>query len=215
MRIVLALSATIVAGSAYQASAQSLNYNGNTNVNINSSRARANASSSSSSVSGSQSTSNVNITNATQGRRTTRLVTPPTIAPAALAAAGIETCLGSVSGGASFMGGGFSFGTTTKDDDCNRRLYARQLHNMGYGGAAIAIQCLSPEVNYAMAVAGTPCAGPAPQVAQRGEVVSAYAALSRPPTDASAAPDGFKWIPNPEYAEWQREQAKPRRVRRY
>jgi hypothetical protein len=215
MRIVLALSATIVAGSAYQASAQSLNYNGNTNVNINSSRARANASSSSSSVSGSQSTSNVNITNATQGRRTTRLVTPPTIAPAALAAAGIETCLGSVSGGASFMGGGFSFGTTTKDDDCNRRLYARQLHNMGYGGAAIAIQCLSPEVNYAMAVAGTPCAGPAPQVAQRGAVVSAYAGLSTSPTDASAAPDGFKWVPNPEYADWQREQAKPRRVGRH
>jgi hypothetical protein len=112
------------------------------------------------------------------------------------------------------MGGGFSFGTTTKDDDCNRRLYARQLHNMGYRGAAIAIQCLSPEVNYAMAVAGTPCAGPAPVMAERGAVVSAYAGMSPSPTDTTSAPDGFKWMPNPEYAAWEREQGQSRRARR-
>jgi hypothetical protein len=189
--------------------------NNNVNLNTSTARARAAASSSATSASGSQSTSSVNITNAsTRGSQTTRVVTPPTIAAASLSAAGIEACLGSVSGGGSFMGGGFSFGTTTKDDDCNRRLYARQLYNMGYPEAALAIQCLSPEVSYAMAVTGTPCPGAAPVLADRAAVVSAYAGTLPGPVDVTNAPAGMKWVPNPEYAVWQRENGDVAEVRR-
>jgi len=39
---------------------------------------------------------------------------PSVVAPG-LAAAGLETCLGSVSGGGAFVGTGFSFGTTIPD----------------------------------------------------------------------------------------------------
>lgn len=93
-----------------------------------------------------------------------RVVTPPSVVAPSLSAAGLETCLGSVSGGISVMGGGGSFGTSVKDDDCNRRLYARQLWNMGFKQAATNIQCLSPEVQYAMAAAGTPCFATSPPV---------------------------------------------------
>lgn len=105
-----------------------------------------------------------------------RLVTPPSVVAPSLSAAGLETCLGSVSGGVSVMGGGASFGSSVKDDDCNRRLYARQLWNMGFRQAATLIQCLSPEVQYAMAAAGTPCFGGPPPVP--GPIPSA--GVSRP-----------------------------------
>lgn len=103
--------------------------------------------------------SNANIFNTTTPSRQTVVTAPPVQAPG-LAAAGIEVCLGSSSGGISVLGGGFSLGSTTKDDDCNIRLYARQLHAMGLKNAAIILQCLNPQVNYAMAAAGTPCPVP-------------------------------------------------------
>jgi hypothetical protein len=124
-------------------------------------------------------------------RRTTRVVTPPSVLAPGLAAAGVETCLGSASAAVSVMGGGFSFGSTTRDDDCNRRLYARQLHSMGYPYAAIALQCLSPEVQYAMAAAGTPCPGTAPVAT--APVISRYA--SEQAAGPGAPPEGFVWNP--------------------
>lgn len=138
------------------------------------------------------------------GTQTVRSV-PSAIAPG-LAAAGIETCLGSVSGGGSFVGGGFSFGSTVKDDDCNRRLYARQLYNMGFRQAAAIIQCISPEVNYAMAAAGTPCPVP-PNMASAAPPVAAVATVAA----TSAAADPLNPPPgyavNPDYLAWQRQQA--------
>src|SRR5215831_5517539 len=46
----------------------------------------------------------------------------PLVSAPGLSAAGIETCLGSASGGGAFVGTGFSLGTTYPDNDCNRRL---------------------------------------------------------------------------------------------
>ena len=43
---------------------------------------------------------------------TAHVITTPTVAAPGLAAAGIETCLGSASGGLSVMGGGITFGAT-------------------------------------------------------------------------------------------------------
>ncbi len=74
---------------------------------------------------------------------------PSVVAPG-LAAAGLETCLGSVSGGGAFVGTGFSFGTTIPDPGCAARLDARTLWSFGLKKAAVARLCLNPEINRAM-----------------------------------------------------------------
>ena len=48
----------------------------------------------------------INVSNPAATTSKNRLVTPPTVVAPGLAAAGIETCLGSASGGVSLMGGG-------------------------------------------------------------------------------------------------------------
>ena len=54
---------------------------------------------------------------------------PSVVAPG-LAAAGLETCLGSVSGGGALLGPRLSFGTTIPDPGCAARLDARTLWSM-------------------------------------------------------------------------------------
>lgn len=123
--------------------------------------------------------SNTTSTNSSRISGTQRIISAPPVGAPALAAAGIETCLGSVSAGASFPGGGFTFGSTTKDDDCNRRLFGRQLYNMGFKRAAMVIHCFNVEVAQAMAIAGTPC--PGVEVA----VTSAYPVRAAPAQPAT------------------------------
>jgi len=74
---------------------------------------------------------------------------PSVLAPG-LAAAGLETCLGSVSGGGAFVGTGFSFGTTIPDPGCAARLDARTLWSMGLKKAAVARLCLNGDIYRAM-----------------------------------------------------------------
>jgi len=74
---------------------------------------------------------------------------PSVVAPG-LAAAGLETCLGSVSGGGAFVGTGFSFGTTVPDAGCAARLDARTLWSMGLKKAAVARLCLNGDIYRAM-----------------------------------------------------------------
>jgi hypothetical protein len=88
---------------------------------------------------------------------TTRLITTPTVVAPGLAAAGVETCLGSASGGLSAIGGGFTFGTTTVDEGCTIRLLARQLYAFGFQRAALALMCEDQHVVVAMYAAGSPC----------------------------------------------------------
>jgi hypothetical protein len=88
---------------------------------------------------------------------TTRLITTPTIAAPGLAAAGVETCLGSSAGGLSLMGGGFTFGSTRVDDGCTIRLLSRQLYAFGFQKAAVALMCEDDHVAIAMAEVGSPC----------------------------------------------------------
>lgn len=82
--------------------------------------------------------------------------TPSVVAPG-LAAAGVETCLGSASGGLSVLGGGFTFGSTTVDEGCTIRLLARQLYAFGFQRAALALMCQDEHVAAAMYAAGSPC----------------------------------------------------------
>jgi len=74
----------------------------------------------------------------------------PSVAAPGLAAAGLETCLGSVSGGGAFLGTGFSFGTTIPDPACAARLDARTLWSMGLKKAAVARLCLNGDIHRAM-----------------------------------------------------------------
>lgn len=74
----------------------------------------------------------------------------PTVFSPGLAAAGLETCLGSVSAGAGVVGFGGSFGTTVPDPSCAARLDARTLWSFGLKKAAVARLCLNPDINRAM-----------------------------------------------------------------
>jgi hypothetical protein len=74
----------------------------------------------------------------------------PSIVAPGLTAAGLETCLGSVSGGGAFVGTGFSFGTTIPDSGCAARLDARTLWSMGLKKAAVARLCLNGDIYRAM-----------------------------------------------------------------
>jgi hypothetical protein len=109
---------------------------------------------------------------------TTRLITTPTIAAPGLAAAGIETCLGSTAGGLSLMGGGITFGSTKVDEGCTIRLLARQLYAFGFQKAALALMCQDGHVVLAMDEVGSPCPGQSPQTG---------APLAFMPTDRSAS----------------------------
>lgn len=114
-------------------------------------------------------TSMINVSNpaSTTSTSTNRLITPPTVVAPGLAAAGIETCLGSASGGLSLMGGGLTFGATKVDDGCTIRLLARQLFAFGFQKAAVALMCQDERVASAMDAAGSSCP-PAPrQMVQR------------------------------------------------
>ena len=74
---------------------------------------------------------------------------PSVVAPG-LAAAGLETCLGSVSGAGALLGTGFSFGTSIPDPGCATRLDARTLWSMGLKKAAVARLCLNGDIYRAM-----------------------------------------------------------------
>jgi hypothetical protein len=88
-------------------------------------------------------------TNSTVPAEQTVKSVPGVVAPG-LTAAGLETCLGSVSGGGAFVGTGFSFGTTIPDAGCAARLDARTLWSFGLKKAALARLCLNPDINRAM-----------------------------------------------------------------
>ncbi|SDA27628.1 hypothetical protein SAMN02799622_04095 [Methylobacterium sp. UNC378MF] len=105
------------------------------------------------------SSSSVNIGGSGSGRNT-----PGVWAPG-LAAAGIESCLGSASAGGAGPGFGVTIGGTLTDKGCNLRLYARTLYSLGHRVAATQILCNDPDVALALAVEGVPClAGPGAEV---------------------------------------------------
>src|SRR6202035_1509304 len=108
-------------------------------------------------TSGAESSVNVSSPAHTTSKSTNRLITPPTVVAPGLAAAGIETCLGSASGGLSVMGTGVTCGSTIPDEACSIRLAARQLNAFGYPKAAIALMCQDQRVAQAMVIAGEPC----------------------------------------------------------
>lgn len=88
------------------------------------------------------------INSVASGTQTVRNV-PTEFAPG-LTSAGLETCLGSVSGGGAFVGTGFSFGSTIPDPGCAARLDARTMWAMGLRKAAIARLCQMSDIYNSM-----------------------------------------------------------------
>src|SRR6516164_3196394 len=84
----------------------------------------------------------------TQGK--TSVSTVPSVFAPGLAAAGLETCLGSVSVGASWLGTGLTGGGSIPDPGCAARLDARTLWSMGLKKAAVARLCLTSEIRASM-----------------------------------------------------------------
>jgi hypothetical protein len=83
----------------------------------------------------------------------------PTVYAPNLTTGGIETCLGSVSGGASWMGGGVSIGGTKPDEECNRRMDANVAWKMDQKELSLAIMCDSDVFGKAAAkLRPNPCA---------------------------------------------------------
>jgi hypothetical protein len=117
----------------------------------------------------------LNVTN--PASTTSRVITTPTVVPPGLAAAGVETCLGSASGGLSLMGGGVTFGSTKVDEGCTIRLLARQLYAFGFQKAAVALMCQEERVAIAMNDAGSPCP-PSAETGRSDRLASAPAALA-------------------------------------
>lgn len=104
---------------------------------------------------------------------------PATFAPG-LTAAGLETCLGSISGGVSGMGFGVSLGSTVPDSGCSARLDARTLWSMGLKKAAVARLCLTAEIQRSMPEV---CAEYLPVANAQG-----YGPAARPETVAQLVP---------------------------
>ncbi|MDE2018252.1 MAG: hypothetical protein KGI57_11185, partial [Hyphomicrobiales bacterium] len=101
------------------------------------------------------------------------------VAAPGLAAAAVETCMGSASAGASGATFGISLGTTYVDRACNLRLYARTLYAMGHRTAATQLLCEDPIVARALATEGVRCLNqppPGDYVAEAPATAAAYAA---------------------------------------
>jgi hypothetical protein len=105
------------------------------------------------------------INSVSQGPDLSRAV--PNVYSPALAAAGYEVCLGSMSAGGSGGGFGFSLASTMEDKACQARLNAKTLATLGYAAAAREVMCQDPAIRTAMINAGTPCA-PDARVARAG-----------------------------------------------
>lgn len=82
----------------------------------------------------------------------------PGIAAPGLTTTLSETCMGSTTAGVAIMGLGVSGGTTWKDEECVRRLNARELaQTLGERDAAKELLCGNQEINQVYQSLGRPC----------------------------------------------------------
>jgi hypothetical protein len=115
---------------------------------------RGNGNSSLTVVNPASTTSTATVNSNVSGSTTSRIVssgsttvrTAPSMVAPGLAAAGLETCLGSASGTVSAIGFGIGGGSTYVDPGCEARLDARTLASWGLRAAAVARICQQPKV---------------------------------------------------------------------
>jgi hypothetical protein len=101
-------------------------------------------------------TSNVRVEGDTYREAKNRRI-PVSTAYAASLTSGIDTCLGSASGGVQTPVVGISLGGTKRDRICETIKLSRELHHMGMREGAVQLLCSDDRVRLAMRNAGTPC----------------------------------------------------------
>jgi hypothetical protein len=114
------------------------------------------------------STSNNTNVNIQQGEMTNRNINetvirqkveqpPPTAIAPPMMSVGSDLCVVGVSGAAQTQILGASFGSTMRDENCERIKMSKTLYDMGMKVAAVAMMCQDERVFKAMEMAGTPC----------------------------------------------------------
>jgi hypothetical protein len=135
--------AVAISGQGGQGGNSSLTVNNpaNTTATVNSNLSGTTTSNLNQTVSGTT-TSNVN----SRVSGTTTVRSAPPIAAPGLSAAGLETCLGSASGGVSWLGTGITGGASIVDEGCQARLDSRTLASYGLKAAAVARLCQRADI---------------------------------------------------------------------
>jgi hypothetical protein len=82
---------------------------------------------------------------------------PVSSAFAAPLTSGLDTCMGSSSGGAAGPGFSLSIGSTWSDKNCLMLKNAREMWNMGFKDAAFARMCMDPDNREAIRLTGGTC----------------------------------------------------------
>jgi len=99
---------------------------------------------------------NGNVTKTFNGAGSRSMPASTAIAPS-LMSNGTQSCLKSISGGVQLVGIGLSSGMYRQDEECNRRLNAITLSNMGMKVASVSLMCQNAQVWRAMFMSATPC----------------------------------------------------------
>jgi len=100
---------------------------------------------------------NNNINKTYNGAGSGRQMPANTAVAPSLMSTGQQSCLKSLSGGVQLVGFGVSSGLYRQDEECNRRLNAITLSNMGMKVASVSLMCQNAMVWRAMFMSATPC----------------------------------------------------------
>lgn len=100
------------------------------------------------------SSSSITINEAAAPDKVTVKSAPNVAAPGLASAINNDLCVVSASFGGSGIGFGLAIGMQYRDEDCVRRVNARQLYNMGYQKAAVVLMAQDPNVRKALEDAG-------------------------------------------------------------
>jgi hypothetical protein len=99
---------------------------------------------------------NGNVTKTYNGAGSRSMPVTTAVSPS-LMSSGQQSCLKSLSGGLQLMSVGISSGKYVQDTECNRRLNAITLSNMGMKVASVSLMCQNAQVWRAMFMSATPC----------------------------------------------------------
>ena len=104
-----------------------------------------------------QNSNNGNVNKTYNGAGSGRQMPASTAIAPSLMSNGQQSCLKSLSGGVQLVGFGLSSGLYRQDEECNRRLNAITLSNMGMKVASVSLMCQNAQVWRAMFMSATPC----------------------------------------------------------
>lgn len=100
---------------------------------------------------------NNNVNKTYNGAGSGRQMPANTAVSPSLMSTGQQSCLKSISGGLQLVSVGISSGKYIQDEECNRRLNAITLSNMGMKVASVSLMCQNAQVWRAMFMSATPC----------------------------------------------------------